>query len=104
MGDNLKNQLMPAACPPTQHLTGSRRMGIMTTPENREHALEAVKSRTAHLVRVQELAHIAIKDAGNLRARAVKDALQVFSAKELAAEMGVSVQRVYGLARESDQG
>lgn len=73
----------------------------MSLSPEQQAAIDAVSQRTEHLKRVQDLAQSAISDAGLLRAQAVKDALAVFSVKELAEVMGVTAQRIYTLAREA---
>lgn len=75
----------------------------MTTPDERAEAMKLVALRTEQLERVQELASAAIAAAGKDRARAVKHAVSVTSVKEVAGELGVSVQRIYTLIREADQ-
>lgn len=63
-------------------------------------ALERIVGATEDLGRVQEEARVAINDAARARAGAISDALDVFSVKDLAGELGLSVQRVYRIVRE----
>lgn len=75
---------------------------MQTSEDSRNAAIGRVREATDQLARVQELAQLSIKSAGMERARAFRDALSVMPAKDLATELGISVQRVYGLAREGN--
>ena len=66
-------------------------------------ALERIVGATEDLGRVQEEARVAINDAARARAGAISDALGVFSVKDLAGELGLSVQRVYRIVREFNE-
>lgn len=66
-------------------------------------ALDRIVEATAHLDEVQSVARVAINDAAKIRAGAISDALELFHAKDLAEELGLSVQRVYGLVRDLKQ-
>lgn len=67
-------------------------------------AIDRIAEATEQLNRVQELARVATSAAGNDRARAVRDALKTISPRELSSIMQISVQRVYKIARDADQG
>jgi len=75
---------------------------LMTAVDNgRAGALDRIREKSRELEDVQASATASIAAAGAARAQAVRDALMVILARELASEMGVSVQRVYQLAREA---
>lgn len=73
---------------------------MTTNDQARAEALARIHEKTEQLERVQALANVAVKSAGDDRARAIKAALAMMSAKEVAAAMNVTVQRVYKIARE----
>ena len=59
--------------------------------------LQNVRDATVELERVQAEAQAAVARAGRERSRAVRAALEVFSAIDLARELGVSRARIYQL-------
>lgn len=72
----------------------------MTTPENRAEALDAVRERTDRAAKIRTLAEEAVSASNRDRALAIKAAMRMAPAKEVAEAAGVSVTRLYQLIKD----
>ena len=68
---------------------------------DRDSLIADVKSATRELERVQEEARRATNEAAQARGQAIARAVKEFGAQNVADALGLSVQRVYKLVRDS---